>query len=130
MVTTKFLLHAMLGSGSATLMSVLNNFSAVDAMTLEIAFYGGLGGLTRWVGLKEPWLDGLRIVVLAVIMSVGVGVLWPLFTDYFFGETPEHLINDPRAAWGGAYIIGVLSTSIFAWLINRAVKFEKGDDDA
>jgi hypothetical protein len=135
MITPKFLYHAATGAFSAVLTLAAQTaatgpfMTAFSEQTLVVAIFGALGGLTRWLGLKEPWRDGVRMVLLAVIMAVGIGVLWPLFIDSWFGEIPDHLMHDPRAEWAGAYIIGLSSVSILGWLINRAAP-QKGDDDA
>jgi len=90
-----------------------------------VALHGALGGSARWLFLKEPWREGMRLMILGAVLAAGVGNMWRLILKQYFGDVPESLWSQPEAAYSGAFLIGLLSVAI----MGRFVDCKEGNDD-
>lgn len=81
----------------------------------KLAIAGALGGVVRWLTLKEKWTDGLVSVVVGAITSVYVGpAAFPLLKPLIDFAGVEH-----EAAVGlSGFLIGVGGILVSGFLID------------
>ena len=117
MVISKLVLYASFGSliGTAAVQfmeSVSPWTTAFNGDILIVALHGALGGSARWLFLKEPWRDGLRLMLLGAVLAAGLGNLWSVMIKSWFAEIPDNILNQPETAYSGAFVIGLLAVTL------------------
>ncbi|MEL6809014.1 MAG: hypothetical protein AAFO97_14660 [Pseudomonadota bacterium] len=98
-----------------------------DADALVVAIHGALGGSARWLFLREPWRDGLRLMLLGAVLAAGVGNLWRLLVGQWFSDVPESVWTQPETAYSGAFLVGLGAVTFMGRFIDEAKG--EGDDD-
>lgn len=80
---------------------------------IALAFYGFLGGLTRWAAIKCDWKDGLCGIVVGMLMAVGCeGFILPFVKDFVVeAEQQSHI---------SSYGFGLIGIIIFDWVVSFA----------
>lgn len=91
------------------------NFSWVFSPIGKMAIAGALGGVVRWLTLKQPPLDGLVSIVVGGICAVYVGpAILPIMRPIIdFGGV------DPEAAQGlGGFLVGIGGILVSGFLLD------------
>jgi hypothetical protein len=101
----------------------------------KAALAGALGGIVRWVTLREHWRDGILSLLVGAICAVYLGPLVAPILEPVIGR----LAPGGDTAGFSAFIVGIGGMSISGMLIDifRARRAEvgertsdKGEDDA
>ena len=80
---------------------------------IDLAFYGVMGGLTRWIAAKCDWKDGLGGLVVGVLMALGFeGFTVPFLKDLVTGNE--------QLAHCSSYAYGLIGNIIFDWVVSFA----------
>ena len=90
--------------------------------------HGIAGGACRWLFLREPWRDGLRLMVLGGVLAAGVGNLWRLLVREWVGDVPESLWSQPETAYSGAFLVGLLAVTILGRFVDQSKQHERAPD--
>lgn len=81
----------------------------------KTALSGGLGGLVRWIALKEAFWTGVGSVVIGAISAVYVGpLIVPLITAYL-----SNIIIDPvsQANFAG-FVVGLTGIVVVGFVVD------------
>jgi hypothetical protein len=95
-------------------------------------FAGAMGGIVRWLSLKETWRGGLTSVIIGAISSLYLTpILEPFFDPIFRGIIVD---DTARIGFTGFFIgftgIGVLGFIIDMWRLKRMKREEDDSDDS
>ena len=96
----------------------------------RLVLSGAMGGMARWLALKQGWPDNVISVALGLICAVNLGPVvlqWLAPVLGFAGVTglPAAMLSGFLAGVGGIAIIGLI---IDAWDIRRKLLRSKGGD--
>ncbi len=107
------------------------NFSWLFSPMAKLAIAGALGGLVRWLTLKQPPIDGL--------ISIAVGAICAAYIGPAFQPVLQPIISftgvEPDAAQGlGGFIVGIggiLVSGFFidVWQMRRKLLKQEGQGD-
>ena len=127
-----------MGASAASAFIVFLDIAGPQA--LEILFYGGLGGLSRWVyfmmsGTVERWYRGFGFVILGMAFALGAATIGGPIIGIMLGADDGwmvRLVNDPGSIRGLSYFMGMFSTVIIGALSDIIESRSKkgGGDDA
>jgi hypothetical protein len=86
-----------------------------DSFFRDAAVAGALGGIVRWIRLKEPWREGLLSVFAGAIIA---RYLYP-FTLFMLDPALKIMADDPGARIGMAgFITGVMGMILVGLIID------------
>lgn len=96
----------------------------------RLVLSGAMGGMARWLALKQGWPDNAISVALGLLCAVNLGpvvLVWlaPLLSFAGVAGLPAAMLSGFLAGVGGMTIIGLI---IDAWDIRRKLLRDKGGD--
>lgn len=101
------------------------DFRDLDSFFRDAAVAGALGGVVRWIRLKEPWREGLVSVFAGAIIAK---YLYP-FTMFILDPALKVMADEPGARIGIAgFITGTMGVVVIGLVIDfTKAKFKNGE---
>lgn len=122
---------AAVAAGAVSLAEDPSVWSQVfDEHMAVVAIFGGLGSICRWLFLKEPLGEALRLIPLGILMAVGLGNLARLIVLQYFPDAPESIWTQPLTAYNIAFFVGLGSVTILGWMFDRGERLRRVEQDA
>ena len=124
---------AATGSIAALLGAAILEVVGPGAITA--AFFGALGGATRWlaaryIGDAGKWYKGLLAVPLGAVFALGaISIAAPFIVVYLSGESESWMrdaLSLPEARRGIAYFLGLFASEV----LDRISRGVEGKDNA
>jgi hypothetical protein len=96
-------------------MSLLQKLEQAFSTDLgQAAIAGALGGLVRWITLKENWKDGFTTLLVGAICAMYLGPLVSPILEPVIGK----IAPDQGAAGFTSFVVGIGGISLSAFLID------------